>query len=274
MKGDIMLTRTVTGAIVAALIYLWLFFSHVPVVLYGGTVILCILALIEVYQICQTGKPYTVYLSFAVSVVLLLLPIPGYEYVSALVFPIAVLAFLLMMRFMDQIEGLRGEYATAIGIVIVLLFKSVPYLREWDNGFYYLTFAVTACFVTDIAALLFGKAFGSHKLCPKISPKKTVEGAVGGVICTVLAAVFAVCLLERYEILFFERTTLLIWALLVSVAGQFGDLCMSVVKRIAGVKDFGRILPGHGGILDRFDSHMFAVAFTLVFCALGGGFIY
>ena len=269
-----MLTRTVTGAIVAALIYLWLFFSHVPIVLYGGTVILCILALVEVYRICRAEKPYTVYLSFAVSVVLLLLPIPGYEYVSALVFPIAVLAFLLMMRFMDQIKGLRGEYATAIGIVIVLLFKSVPYLREWDNGLYYLTFAVTACFVTDVAALLFGRVFGSHKLCPKISPKKTVEGAFGGVICTVLAAVVAVCLLERYEILFFERTTLLIWALLVSVAGQFGDLCMSVVKRIAGVKDFGNLLPGHGGILDRFDSHMFAVAFTLVFCALGGGFIY
>ena len=69
------------------------------------------------------------------------------------------------------------------------------------------------------------------------------------------------------------RTLPLLWAILVSIVGQFGDLCMSVVKRVAGVKDFGNLLPGHGGILDRFDSHMFAVAFTLVFCATTGGFI-
>lgn len=269
-----MLIRTITGAIVAILVYLWLFFSHIPVVLYAGMIILCMLALLEVYRICQTDKPHTIYISFIASVALLLLPIPSYEYVLMLVFPIAMLAFLTMMLFMDKIDGLRSEYSIAIGIVIVLLFKSVPYLREWDNGFYYLTFAVTACFVTDIAALLFGKAFGSHKLCPRISPKKTVEGAVGGVICTMLVATLAAVLLDKYEILYFDTTSLLIWSVLVSVVGQFGDLCMSFVKRIAGVKDFGNLLPGHGGILDRFDSHMFAVAFTLVFCALGGGFIY
>lgn len=269
-----MLIRTITGAFVAILIYLWLFFSHLPAVLYAGMIILCVLALFEVYRICQTDKPHMIYISFIASVALLIIPFPSYEYILMLVLPIAILAFAAMMLFMDKIEGLRGEYSIAIGIAIVLLFKSVPYLREWDNGFYYLTFAVTACFVTDIAALLFGKAFGSHKLCPRISPKKTVEGAVGGVICTMLVATLAAVLLDKYEILYFDTTSLLIWSVLVSVVGQFGDLCMSVVKRIAGVKDFGNLLPGHGGILDRFDSHMFAVAFTLVFCALGGGFIY
>ncbi len=91
---------------------------------------------------------------------------------------------------------------------------------------------------------------------------------------TVIIALIAAILLQKYAGLHFDILTLVIWAVLVSIIGQFGDLCMSVVKRIAGVKDFGNLLPGHGGILDRFDSHMFAVAFTLVFCALGGGFIY
>ena len=228
----------------------------------------------EILRICKTDKPRICYAATLISVLLLILPISQYEYWMMLIFPIALLLFGFMMVRREQLQEFNTALATVVSVAVILLFKTIPTLRNLDNGLYYLTFAVTACFVTDVAALLFGRAFGSHKLCPKISPKKTVEGAVGGVICTVLAAMFAVCLLERYEILHFERTTLLIWALLVSVAGQFGDLCMSVVKRIAGVKDFGNLLPGHGGILDRFDSHMFAVAFTLAFCAIGGGFIY
>ena len=268
-----MIKRTLTGAVVLAFVYAWLFFSHIPLVLHIGTLALGILAVFEILRICKTNKPKNCYYVMTVSVLLLILPIPQYDYLMMLILPVALFLFGLMMAGKEQIKEFNFTFATVVSIVAVLLFKSIPTLRNLDNGFYYLTFAVTACFVTDIAALLFGRAFGSHKLCPKISPKKTVEGAVGGVICTVLAAVFAVCLLERYEILFFERTTLLIWSFLVSAVGQFGDLCMSFVKRIAGVKDFGHLLPGHGGILDRFDSHMFAVAFTLVFCALGGGFI-
>ena len=268
-----MIKRTLTGAVVLVFVYYWLFFSHIPLVLHIGTLALGVLAIFEILRICKTDKPKNCYYVMTVSVLLLILPIPQYEYVMMLILPVALFLFGLMMAGKEQIKGFNFTFATVVSIAAVLLFKSIPSLRNLDNGFYYLTFAVTACFVTDVAALLFGKAFGTRKLCPNISPKKTVEGAFGGVICTVLAAVFAVCLLERYEILHFERTTLLIWSFLVSAVGQFGDLCMSFVKRIAGVKDFGHLLPGHGGILDRFDSHMFAVAFTLVFCALGGGFI-
>ncbi|MBE6685412.1 MAG: hypothetical protein E7592_07195 [Ruminococcaceae bacterium] len=269
-----MIKRTITGAIVSMLVYAWLFFSHIPLVIHIGTVVLGVLAVFEIVRICKTNKPKVCYAAMTLSVLLLILPIPQYEYVMMLILPVALIMFGIMMVKKEQLRDFNATLATIVSIVVVLLFKSIPTLREWDNGFYYLTFAVTACFVTDVAALLFGKAFGSHKLCPKISPKKTVEGAVGGVICTVLVASIAAVLLDKYEILRFDTTSLIIWSILVSVVGQFGDLCMSVVKRIAGVKDFGNLLPGHGGILDRFDSHMFAVSFTLVFCALGGGFIY
>ena len=269
-----MIKRTLTGAVITVLVYAWLFFSHVPIVLHIGTVLLGILAVFEILRLSKTDNPKICYAVMTLSILLLILPLPQYEYWMMVILPVILILFGFMMKMMAQIRKFNASFAIAVSVAVILLFKTIPTLRNLDNGLYYLTFAVTACFVTDVAALLFGRAFGSHKLCPKISPKKTVEGAVGGVICTVLAAMFAVCLLERYEILHFERTTLLIWALLVSVAGQFGDLCMSVVKRIAGVKDFGNLLPGHGGILDRFDSHMFAVAFTLFFCALGGGFIY
>ena len=268
-----MIRRTITGAIVVVLVYAWLFLSHIPLVIHIGTVILGILAVFEIFRICKTGKPKSCYAAMTLSVLLLILPIPQYEYVMMLIFPVALILFGFMMAGKEQIRNFNTTLATVVSIAVVLLFKAIPSLREWDNGFYYLTFAVTACFVTDVAALLFGKAFGSHKLCLKISPKKTVEGAVGGVICTVVVAAIAAVLLDKYEILRFDTTSLIIWSVLVSVVGQFGDLCMSVVKRIAGVKDFGNLLPGHGGILDRFDSHMTAIAFTLTFCALTGGFI-
>ena len=268
-----MIKRTLTGAVITVFVYAWLFFSHIPPVLHIGTLALGILAIFEILRICKTDKPKNCYYVMTASVLLLILPIPQYEYLMMLILPVALFLFGLMMAGKEQIKEFNFTFATVVSIAVVLLFKSIPTLREWDNGFYYLTFAVTACFVTDVAALLFGKAFGSHKLCPKISPKKTVEGAVVGVICTVLVAAIASVLLDKYEILRFDTTSLIIWSVLVSVVGQFGDLCMSVVKRVAGVKDFGNLLPGHGGILDRFDSHMFAVAFTLVFCATTRGFI-
>ena len=268
-----MIKRTLTGAAIVAVIYAWLFFSYIPAVLYVGTLALCTLALLEIYRICKTDKPHTIYFSLVISVLLLILPIPDYEYLMMLILPIALFLFWLMMAGKEQIKEFNFTFATVVSIVAVLLFKSIPTLRNLDNGLYYLTFAVTACFVTDVAALLFGKAFGSRKLCPNISPKKTVEGAIGGLTCTVIIALIAAILLQKYAGLHFNIITLMIWAVLVSIVGQFGDLCMSVVKRIAGVKDFGNLLPGHGGILDRFDSHMFAVAFTLVFCATTGGFI-
>ena len=268
-----MIKRTLTGAVILVFVYAWLFFSHIPLVLYIGTLALGILAIFEILRICKTDKPKNCYYVMTVSVLLLILPIPQYDYLMMLILPIALFLFGLMMAMKEQIREFNATFATVICITVILLFKAIPALRASDNGFYYLTFAVTACFVTDVAALLFGKVFGEHKLCPKISPKKTVEGAVGGVTCTVIIAMIAAVLLQKFGELYFDVVTLVIWSILVSVVAQFGDLCMSVVKRVAGVKDFGNLLPGHGGILDRFDSHMFAIPFTLVFCATTGGFI-
>ena len=268
-----MIKRTLTGAVIFVFVYAWLFFSHIPLVLHIGTLVLGVLGILEIMRIVKTDKARSCYVAMLISILLLILPIPQYEYLMMLILPIALMLFGLMMALKDQIQEFNTTFATVVTITVILLFKSIPTLRNLDNGFYYLTFAVTACFVTDVAAFLFGKTFGSRKLCPNISPQKTVEGAIGGLACTVIVTMMATILLQKYAGLHFDVITLVIWAVLVSVVGQFGDLWMSTVKRIAGVKDFGNVLPGHGGILDRFDSHVFAVAFTLVFCTLTGGFI-
>ncbi len=268
-----MIKRTLTGAVILVFVYAWLLFSHIPIVLYIGTLILSALAVLEIMRICRTDNHKVLYGTIVIYALLLLLPIPRYEYPMMLIFPAALIMFGFMMADKEKFRIFNPAFAIVVSITVILLFKAIPTLRSMDNGFYYLTFAVTSCFVTDIAAFLFGRAFGSHKLCPKISPKKTVEGAIGGAACAVIISMLAAVILHRLAKLHFSVIVLVIWAVLVSVIGQLGDLCMSVVKRIAGVKDFGALLPGHGGILDRFDSHVLAIPFTLVFCVLTGGFI-
>jgi len=106
--------------------------------------------------------------------------------------------------------------------------------------------------------------------------KRTITGALitaAVYICGTLVLVIVALCMDATDHLVFDYTRLCIYGILASVVGEFGDLAMSSIKRVCKVKDFGNLLPGHGGILDRFDSHIFAAAFTLVFCNITGGFI-
>ena len=122
----------------------------------------------------------------------------------------------------------------------------------------YITYfyAFLVVWLTDTGAYIFGRLMGKHKLWPVISPNKTIEGFIGGLICSLIVPIVM--------LLFFVDFNLNIWLLLLvtiilSIFGQLGDLVESGFKRHFGVKDYGRILPGHGGILDRFDSFMFVL---------------
>lgn len=122
-----------------------------------------------------------------------------------------------------------------------------------EDGMWFLYLLLIIQWFTDSGAYLLGSAFGRHKLMPKVSPKKSVEGAVGGIIVAVIGAL----LLNAFTGLL-PIGLMIAAAIIVSIGGQIGDLCESAVKRWAGVKDSGKLIPGHGGILDRFDSMLFA----------------
>ena len=157
-----------------------------------------------------------------------------------------------------------------ICLLITILYKSIPEFMKLTNGKIYLIISLLIVAFTDIFALLIGKKFGNKPLVPTISPKKTIEGSIGGTICSVLIVIIISIFLEKffgYGIVYWKE---LIACIIVSLGGQLGDIILSLFKRKCNCKDFSNLLPGHGGILDRFDSTLMGVPlmYLLVLCKL------
>lgn len=158
----------------------------------------------------------------------------------------------LLYLFNIEHRKLEDAMATITGIVYVVFFSfHVTLVEQTQYGILIWLIIITA-FGTDIMAYFTGFALGKHKLCPKISPKKTIEGSIGGILGSViLSGLFG----------YFFVPDILLHCIIIGVLGgivsQFGDLTASIFKRKMGIKDYGNLIPGHGGILDRFDSVLF-----------------
>ncbi|MBF8808188.1 MAG: phosphatidate cytidylyltransferase [Enterococcus lacertideformus] len=131
------------------------------------------------------------------------------------------------------------------------------FVNARTEGLAVLTFGLFIVWATDIGAYMVGRKYGEHKLCPDISPNKTIEGALGGIASALVVAILYFLFYPSKELFGHGIFVMLILTILLSVVGQFGDLVESSIKRHYDVKDSGNILPGHGGILDRFDSLLF-----------------
>lgn len=147
-----------------------------------------------------------------------------------------------------------GVYTVA-SLYIGAGFHYMAAIRNANNGLALLCYVFVVVWTTDIAAYSFGRKLGRHKLWPVISPNKTWEGSIAGVICAVLLTTLYVYLVPMSQ----SHLSLIIASFFLSIVGQIGDLVESAYKRYYGVKDSGKILPGHGGILDRFDSMLFVL---------------
>jgi len=139
-----------------------------------------------------------------------------------------------------------------------LMLSYFIFIRQWENGILWIFFILILTVSGDIAAFYFGRTLGKHKLYPLVSPGKTVEGAIGSFTGSILACIiYSMFVLPALPLIH-----VLILAIVGSCFGQLGDLCESAIKRSAGIKDSGNILPGHGGILDRLDSLIFLAPFV------------
>lgn len=173
---------------------------------------------------------------------------------------VLVMAASFFSMFQLERKKLADGMATLISVLYVVFFSYHMVLIDRSQAPLMIWLVLFAAFGTDIMAYFSGYLFGKHKLSPKISPKKTVEGAIGGtigsiVLCTIAGYIMMPDLILQSAVI----------GLLGSVAAQLGDLTASMFKRNMGIKDYGDLIPGHGGVLDRFDSVLFTAPFVYYF---------
>ncbi len=168
----------------------------------------------------------------------------------------AIVIFTVSMFHHKEIKPSEVAYAFAATVAITFSFWSLAaiFSNPDGNGLFYLIIVVIAAWGCDTGAYFSGYFFGKHKMAPEISPKKTVEGAVGGIIIVELLMLGACLIFNEITGNMVNLITILCATPFLALAGMMGDLVFSYIKRDCGIKDYGKLMPGHGGVLDRFDS--------------------
>ncbi len=279
-----MKTRVITSVAIVALMLLLAIFS--------GTLVyplaLGAFAFIAVFEILRViGVHKKLVLALPAYLIAPTFPIVAYfikqEKIIVFLLVLAAAMFVYMMWLMGVSVFSKGkipfsrisEVFTAV-VYVSVSFSSLTILRYYDldRGILMVVLAFLIPWICDVFAFLCGSLLGKHKLIPEVSPKKTVEGAIGGVV---FSALF--CLLYGFLVdivvadVKVNYLILLLFGAILSVVSQLGDLIASLIKREYGVKDYGRIFPGHGGIMDRFDSVLAISTVLLILCIVFPPFV-
>ena len=250
-----MKVRTLT-AIIALLIFL-------PILLKGGLILMLfafLLALIALKELLNMNM--IKFLSIpglisALALIIIMLPQDAGEWVQVIQLK-GLIAMSFIVLSYTVLSKNRFSFMDAAFCLMSVAYVGIGFMYFYETrseGLRYILFAFLIVWLTDTGAYIFGRLMGKHKLWPVISPNKTIEGFIGGLFCSLIVPL---------AMLYFVDFNMNVWILLgvtliLSLFGQLGDLVESGFKRHFGVKDSGRILPGHGGILDRFDSFMFVL---------------
>ena len=284
-----MLKRIATAVVLIPIVLVLILRAPVPVV----AVVAGIAALCAVHEFLKLTESYGVRPMRLVTLIFcgiffLLLALPSGNdkpllstaiFVYSLGFAAAIAPFIFLTRAMRQ-QDLSGGYPAAAAAVFAFTYVALPLgmlvqLRQQWAGAFYLLYLLLVVWAGDIFAYFVGRSIGRHLMAPRISPKKTWEGAAASLLASVVVgwllfhnaaplseALLRAGLIERKDGLFgLEQPAMgpvIVLTVILNVAAQLGDLVESLIKRGAGVKDSGAILPGHGGMLDRIDALLFA----------------
>jgi phosphatidate cytidylyltransferase len=293
-----LLKRIATAVVLIPVVLLLILWAPVPVVgaLAGMVALLTIhefLKLTKAYGVEPMGWP--TYLFTSLFFVFLTVSGEGEtallstgRFLVVLAFAAAIVPFVFLTRAMYR-EDLRSAYPAAAASVFAFTYIALPMgmlvqLRQQWAGAFYLLYLLLVVWAGDIFAYFIGKSIGRHLMSPRISPKKTWEGAVASVVASVAVGwtlfhyalplsevLLRVGLIQRRDGMFgLEQPAMgpvIMLTIVLNIAAQLGDLAESLIKRGAGVKDSGALLPGHGGMLDRIDAMLFAAPVLWYFAA-------
>ncbi len=256
-----MLTRILTGAVMLLV--------AIPVVIFSNTMVLeiavALLSAIAVYEMMNClGLKKNYFLSVPSYIMAVILPASvrnldklksPWLVIFAVVYIYALYVLACAMFSQGKIRFKDAAKAFFSTVYIICGFSCLVATRAFNHGTFLLVMVVVVAFATDIFAYFSGMLFGRHKLIPAVSPKKTVEGAIGGTLISAAAFVGAGFLYSAlYDTGKPSIVQLFICGCALSLVSQIGDLIASYIKRERDIKDYGNLFPGHGGVLDRFDS--------------------
>lgn len=262
------MTKRVISAIILVLLFVpFIIIGELPFTIF--MTVLSILGLYELLRVRETKKKFPLVLkmfAYLLTCYFCLYNTSSIEFINKFDYRIMagiIFLFISPMVFINNSEKYNlNDALFLIGSVLFigLSFNLIIITRNYDIT--YIIYLLLITTITDTFALFTGSLIGKHKLCPKISPKKTIEGLIGGTIMgTFVATVFYNTLISSSVPL----VTVIMLTFVLCLVGQLGDLVFSSIKRYYDVKDFSNLIPGHGGILDRFDSLIFVIlAFTIL----------
>ncbi len=253
-----------------------------PVLYFSGTAALpaaiAVVAVISIYEMLGCIGVKKLYISLPIYAAAAVMPfllryVDDGRTFSIVAFAIAavILIYLFAVSVLSHgkftFETLGSVFTSSA--YIIAAYSAIIYIRDFgDHGKYLYLLVFIGAWVTDTFAYFTGMLLGKHKLIPDVSPKKTVEGSIGGTLfCAVAFVVFGI-IMNTWFGTDANFLLLAIGGVFMAVIAQIGDLIMSVIKRHCGIKDYGKIFPGHGGMLDRFDSVLIVSLGLAVMCML------
>ena len=236
----------------------------VPIILYGRlpfTIVTYILASVALFELLRMNKAVQRHIITTISSYLFLwlymFPVTKYSFLQLTFTKIQLISLFIVVLFVyivlskNNFTFREASFLLLATLFLATAFEHLMYTRH--VGLAYFLFVLFNIWATDSGAYFIGRSLGKRKLWPEISPNKTVAGAVGGIVfACIVGAIFYVT-----NTIHFTFVQLIVLAIATSIIGQLGDLVASAIKRTFQIKDFGKLFPGHGGVLDRLDSVLF-----------------
>ena len=255
-----MKTRIISSIVGLAILAVVVYFFETPVL----DAAVAFLSVVAAYELIRAAGITKKYLFTGVCLIFAALFSSVYFNIFSSITMLAELVFggilfILLLTDYKELSAKNVVFAFFASTIVPSAFSIILLLRQYGKpvSYFLLFLSLGVAWINDIFAYFTGRAFGKHKLCENISPKKTVEGAIGGVICDIAICSGITYWFSAEFTIEINWISFLIFVMLGAVAGILGDLSASVIKRQCKIKDYGNIMPGHGGVMDRFDSWLF-----------------